>query len=1103
MLTNHLGKSTKQFLSLLLSLALVITLILPSHSANAAATPNLNLTAKTILTGDTFTLHIDHKPVTAKVTWNSSDKRIATVDKNGKVKGIGKGNATISCSIRTSKDKFDLKCEVAVKQGATEVLIKNKIDFILLGDRYDLNRTLTPADSNDVIKWSSSNPSVISPDKVGSFEAKKTGTAVITATTMSGVSDSVTIYVVKEKTRTITNKDIVDKQIVLADVSIGNLTIDNNVGDVPIILKNVTVGGTLTMESGAAYTVTTKECNINKVQAVQTSNIKSLSLGDSNISTGVNPSLVAGAGSIIISIDSQCNISVKQSEGATIQSFSVTTNSDGQLQIALEGFKGDLVIDSQSQSNITIAATACEMTSATVKNATEGQSIKLMDTLAGTDRESAIQQVNVTANAVLTVDVKAKEVKVSREVSNADVVIRQPVTKLINEGDNTSLIIDSMVSEVTVAGSDTSIEVRTGAQVTNVTSISDNTTVNAAEGSTIQTIAAYGDHSHIEGGGEVREAVVTGNDSEINTEGTSVRVALGTTNVIINGVVVKEEDKVAIATPTPTLTPTVTGRVTPSPTPRPTTAPTPSPTPIPTLTPTPTPVTDNPPVIVIPPYTPTVTPTPSIVPDPVEQKLLQYGTILRSIITAAKADDADGLHQAVTTMFEKRLAETDGTAEEWANYEAPVDADGVPLIDKTYFLELVSGKLQPGTELNENHEPYDSALYLYDQMSDTLVTWQDMDDAMHLLKDLVWESNLWFKENYDASAGIIDSLIVAIDQNDEAALYNALIEMYNYMNTKFGEDPGIDLLLHSPEDAAVYARIYRKYMLSPDSESDFKWYYNLYYGGAEEVYSRTLADDENRALWSASWWLSTDPNAQANLEQEKTDYAYWKEVMDNITIFYYEETATPEQQLTALRTLFDILGADEAFVTNHLDGIQAPENLVLKPEHLQDYQTAMTQWIERWDEDPVTGIRYRSIINSYNWFVSLGLLPEYRDVESGCEELVRSIIWIECMYKANAFMEALVAGDATVMYSALTEIKDYLINVRQDGSQVTQPELADTYLGLFQDKLADDTEEIIDVYYSLYNEGSTNQYNLNLDNRINDLMNYISYNIDWVNENIR
>ncbi|MFT4142878.1 MAG: Ig-like domain-containing protein, partial [Mobilitalea sp.] len=544
MLASNRSKYHYQFLSILLVVILVITLV-PTNKAFAAASPVFNTTSKTILAGNTFSLLVKSKPANAKYSWSTSNKKVATVDKKGKVKAITKGKATISCVVKAASKTYTLKCALNVLLGATDITIRNKISYIKVGESYDLNRTLKPAFSNDTVTWTSSNTSIISPDGGGKFKAKKTGSAIITVTSSSGVSDSVTIYVVAEKEKTLTKSDVVNGQIVLSDTSIGNLTIDNSVGDIPITLTNVTVGGVLTMESGAAYTVTTNKCTINKVEGIQAAKLKNFALGnDTEVEKEpATPSLVAGSGSMIVSIDSQCNISIKQNNGATIQSFSVTTKADGSIQVSLEGFKGNLVIDSTSMSSIIISATACEISAATIKNATDGQAITFTDTNAGTNKESKIHAVNVEANATLTVDVKTEELTVAKDVNQADVVIQKPVAKLTNEGNHTSLTINSQVTEVTstggeskvsisdtakveslnIAGTNTNVELKSGAQVNSVTSTANNTSVHVEEGSTIQTVTTYGNNSSLSGSGRVQEAVVTGNNSEVNTEGTTVK----------------------------------------------------------------------------------------------------------------------------------------------------------------------------------------------------------------------------------------------------------------------------------------------------------------------------------------------------------------------------------------------------------------------------------------------------------------------------------------------------------------------------------------------------------------------------------------------------
>lgn len=76
----------------------------------------LNKSSVTLSKGKTTTLKatIEPKNATIKdVTWSSSDKSIATVDKNGKVTAVKKGTAIITC--KTKQGGYKATCVVKVK----------------------------------------------------------------------------------------------------------------------------------------------------------------------------------------------------------------------------------------------------------------------------------------------------------------------------------------------------------------------------------------------------------------------------------------------------------------------------------------------------------------------------------------------------------------------------------------------------------------------------------------------------------------------------------------------------------------------------------------------------------------------------------------------------------------------------------------------------------------------------------------------------------------------------------------------------------------------------------------------------------------------------
>ena len=102
-------KQVKKILAIMLTLVLSISMI-PTINVSAAKKVKLNKTKATIYVGKTVTLKLKNNK--AKVKWSSSNKKIATVSKKGKVKGKKAGKATITAKV--GKKKY--KCKITVKK---------------------------------------------------------------------------------------------------------------------------------------------------------------------------------------------------------------------------------------------------------------------------------------------------------------------------------------------------------------------------------------------------------------------------------------------------------------------------------------------------------------------------------------------------------------------------------------------------------------------------------------------------------------------------------------------------------------------------------------------------------------------------------------------------------------------------------------------------------------------------------------------------------------------------------------------------------------------------------------------------------------------------
>lgn len=144
-----------------------------------------------------------------KITWKSSNTKIATVDANGYVKAVGKGTVTITA---TSSNGKTATCKVTSNVVlATAIKLNHTETTINKGNKLTLTATLTPSDATSKITWKSSNTSVATVTQKGVITAVGTGTATITATTSTGKKDTCKVIVqipVTEVTLNTTNKTL-------------------------------------------------------------------------------------------------------------------------------------------------------------------------------------------------------------------------------------------------------------------------------------------------------------------------------------------------------------------------------------------------------------------------------------------------------------------------------------------------------------------------------------------------------------------------------------------------------------------------------------------------------------------------------------------------------------------------------------------------------------------------------------------------------------------------------------------------------------------------------------------------------------------------------
>ncbi len=128
------------------------------------------------------------------IVWSSSDKKIATVSKKGKVELIAEGKVEIRA---TASNGVVGKAVINVEEKNVEsVDIAEKKMVMLLLEDCALNATVTPSDAtHPEITWTAKDPSIVSVDENGKITAISCGKTTVTATSTNGISDSIVVKV--------------------------------------------------------------------------------------------------------------------------------------------------------------------------------------------------------------------------------------------------------------------------------------------------------------------------------------------------------------------------------------------------------------------------------------------------------------------------------------------------------------------------------------------------------------------------------------------------------------------------------------------------------------------------------------------------------------------------------------------------------------------------------------------------------------------------------------------------------------------------------------------------------------------------------------------
>lgn len=165
----------------------------------ASVKGKLNKTKVTLVVGKSEKLKVKGAGKVA-VSFVSANKKIASVNAKGVVKGLKKGHARIRVVVKKGKKKKKLICNLTVIQGAKSIKVldaNGKSVKKLTMDKYDsvsLKAKITPKKSGDSVQWKSSDTDIATV-KNGVITGQYVGSTTVTAKTLSGKKKKIKVTV--------------------------------------------------------------------------------------------------------------------------------------------------------------------------------------------------------------------------------------------------------------------------------------------------------------------------------------------------------------------------------------------------------------------------------------------------------------------------------------------------------------------------------------------------------------------------------------------------------------------------------------------------------------------------------------------------------------------------------------------------------------------------------------------------------------------------------------------------------------------------------------------------------------------------------------------
>ncbi len=223
-------KFTKKVLAGTLSLAMVMGMTAVVNPDDASAKKKVKVKKVTVTAPSGKTVYVakgkkvsltatvkvsPNKKANKKVSFKSANKKIATVNGKGQVKGVKPGKTKITVvSKKNSKKKATIR--VVVKKAAIKKVTLNvKSTSLAIGESKQLKAKAVPKKNTSTkIAWSSSNKKVAVVSSNGKVTGKATGTAKITAKAADGSGKKATCKVTVKNNINLAAMDIQNAQTI-------------------------------------------------------------------------------------------------------------------------------------------------------------------------------------------------------------------------------------------------------------------------------------------------------------------------------------------------------------------------------------------------------------------------------------------------------------------------------------------------------------------------------------------------------------------------------------------------------------------------------------------------------------------------------------------------------------------------------------------------------------------------------------------------------------------------------------------------------------------------------------------------------------------------